>query len=42
MTPSVYGNVVLGHVLGLEEGRGGNGARTNDKKRGLERIGIKE
>lgn len=42
MTPGVYGNVVLGHVFALEEGRGGNGARTNDKKRGLEGIGVKE
>ena len=38
MTPGVHGNLVLRHVLALEEGGGGNGARTNDKKCGLERI----
>jgi len=36
VTPRVHGNVVLGHILALEEGRGGNGARTNDEERGLE------
>lgn len=40
MTPGVHGNVVLGHVLGLEKGRGGNRARANDKERGLETMLI--
>ena len=42
VTPSMHGDVVLGHVLDLKEGRGGNGARTNDKERGLERMLVKE
>lgn len=41
MTPGVHGDMVLGHVLALEEGRGGNCARTNDKERRLERMLIK-
>jgi len=36
VTPRVHGNVMLGHVLALEEERGGNGARANDKEGGLE------
>ena len=36
MTPRVHGNVVLRHVLALKESGGGNGARANDKERGLE------
>jgi len=38
VTPRVHGNVVLGHILALEEGRGGKGARPNDKERGLESM----
>jgi len=41
VTPGVHGNMVLRHVLALEEGGEGNGARTNDKKRGLERLLVK-
>lgn len=36
MAPRVHGDVVLGHVLALKEGGGGNCARANDKERGLE------
>lgn len=42
MTPCVHGDVVLAHVLDLEEGRKGNGTRTDDKECGLERILVKE
>jgi hypothetical protein len=41
MTPGVHGNLMLGHVLALEKGGRGNGARTNDKERGLERMLVK-
>ena len=41
MTPGVHRDLVLGHVLALEESWGGNGARTNDKKCGLERMLVK-
>jgi len=41
VTPGVDGNVVLGHVLGLEEGGGGNGTRTNDEECRLERMLVK-
>ena len=36
MTPRVHGNVMLRHILALEEERGGNCARANDKEGGLE------
>ena len=36
MAPSVHSNVVLGHVLALEEGGGRKCARANDEERGLE------
>ena len=41
MAPGVHGNVVLGHVLGLEECGKGNGVRTNDKECGFETILVK-
>lgn len=40
MTPRVHGNMVLGHILALEEERAGNGARANNKEGGLERMLI--
>jgi hypothetical protein len=42
VAPRVHGNVMLGHVLALEEGGEGNGTRTNDKERGLEGVLVEE
>ena len=42
MTPGVDRDVVLAHVLCLENGGEGDGTRTNDKESGLEIILIKE
>lgn len=42
MTPGVYGDMVLGHVLVLKNGREGNRSRANDKECRLEILLVKE
>ena len=42
MAPSVYGDMMLSHKLGLEDGGELNCTGTNDKECGLERICIEE